>query len=114
MCYPLTRHKSQITLSSGTTADGFDALMTKHSKRSFEHFIVTSDMALIAAGSQNGQRVLRQHGVKGAYVGGDWVEIEDCVTQFNIKGASHETNKCGGDCSVCPRSRPECGGQGHV
>ena len=62
-------------------------------------------MAPIAAGSQSSQRVLRQHGVKGAYVGGDWVEIEDCATEFNIKGASHETNKCGGDCSVCPRSR---------
>jgi glycerol-3-phosphate dehydrogenase len=47
----------------------------------------------------------RQHGVKGAYVGGDWVDIEDCGSKFNIEGGSHETNKCGGDCSACPRSR---------
>jgi L-2-hydroxyglutarate oxidase LhgO len=48
-----------------------------------------------------------QHGIKGAYVGGDWVNIEDCGELFNIKNGSDKTNKsnCGGDCSTCPRSR---------
>ncbi len=46
-------------------------------------------------------REVRQHGVKGAYVGGDWVPIEECADKFNISNGSH----CGGDCSTCPRSR---------
>ena len=45
---------------------------------------------------------VKQHGVSGAYVGGEWVNIEDCAEHFNIKGGS---GSCGGDCSVCPRSR---------
>ncbi len=45
-----------------------------------------------------------QHGVGGAYVGGDWVNIEDCDKLFNIKNGSSR-GACGGDCSVCPRSR---------
>lgn len=56
-------------------------------------------------GDSGGQVPAKQHGVKGTYVGGDWVDLEDCAEQFNIKGGSHETNKCGGDCSACPRSR---------
>ena len=52
----------------------------------------------------------RQHGVKGAYVGGDWCDMEDLGSQFLIKGGSHTTNKCLGDggkdsCKTCPRSR---------
>ena len=47
----------------------------------------------------------RENTAWGTYVGGDWVDLEDCAEQFNIKGGSHETNKCGGDCSACPRSR---------
>jgi glycerol-3-phosphate dehydrogenase len=46
----------------------------------------------------------RQHGVSGAYVGGDWVQIEDCDKLFNIKGGSG-SGACGGDCATCPRSR---------
>lgn len=45
-----------------------------------------------------------QHGVNGVYCGGDWVQIEDCDKVFNIKNGSG-AGKCGGDCSVCPRSR---------
>ena len=30
----------------------------------------------------------KQHGVKGAYVGGKWVEIEECADKFNIKDGS--------------------------
>ena len=44
----------------------------------------------------------RQHGVGGAYVGGEWVPIEECATKFSIPNGS---GKCGGDCSTCPRSR---------
>ena len=62
-------------------------------------------MAPTAERVQNIDRVQRQHGIRGAYVGGDWVDLEDCANEYNIKGGSNETNKCGGDCSVCPRSR---------
>jgi len=27
----------------------------------------------------------RQHGVKGVYLAGEWVDIEDCAERFNIK-----------------------------
>jgi hypothetical protein len=36
-----------------------------------------------------------QHGVNGAYVGGDWVDMEDCATQFSIGDGS-----CGNNCEV--------------
>ena len=43
------------------------------------------------------------HCSKGAYVGGDWVNIEDCVEAFNMH------KRCGGEtegkCAACPRSR---------
>jgi L-2-hydroxyglutarate oxidase LhgO len=45
----------------------------------------------------------RVHGDRGAYVGGDWVEIEDCAELFNIGNGSQ--SRCGGDCLACPRSR---------
>lgn len=45
----------------------------------------------------------RVHGDRGAYVGGDWVELEDCAELFNIKNGSE--SRCGGDCRACPRSR---------
>lgn len=44
----------------------------------------------------------RVHGDGGAYVGGDWVSIEDCAKQFNIKNGS--SMPCVGDCRTCPRS----------
>lgn len=47
--------------------------------------------------------VSKVHGNKGAYVGGEWVDIEDCAEKFNIKGGSNE--KCTKQCSSCPRSR---------
>ena len=40
------------------------------------------------------------HGDGGAYVGGDWIDIEDCA-RFNVKNGSN--SKVG--CSACPRSR---------
>eukprot|EP00596_Hydrurales_sp_CCMP1899_P010047 CAMPEP_0119037820 /NCGR_PEP_ID=MMETSP1177-20130426/6331_1 /TAXON_ID=2985 /ORGANISM="Ochromonas sp, Strain CCMP1899" /LENGTH=576 /DNA_ID=CAMNT_0006999535 /DNA_START=76 /DNA_END=1803 /DNA_ORIENTATION=- len=45
----------------------------------------------------------RQHGVKGAYVGGTWVDIEDCGEEYNIKDGSGEG--CDKKCATCPRSR---------
>jgi len=36
-----------------------------------------------------------QHGVNGAYVGGDWVDMEDCADQFSILDGS-----CGNICEV--------------
>ena len=54
-------------------------------------------------------RKTKQHGVEGAYVGGDWVEMEDCVDKFTLKDTATSTKnykeKCGGDCAACPRSR---------
>jgi len=44
-----------------------------------------------------------QHGVKGAYVGGEWVDIEDCAEKFNIKDGSNCIGN--GNCKACPRSR---------
>ena len=47
-------------------------------------------------------RKLPQHGVKGAYYGGTWVDLEDCADTFQP-----DPTKCSG-CptqSVCPRSR---------
>ena len=52
---------------------------------------------------------IKQHGVKGAYVGGDWVDIEDCASQFNIQDGSDVINCHNADnsekCKACPRSR---------
>lgn len=45
---------------------------------------------------------IRQHGEKGVFVGGDWVNIEDCDKKFNIKGGSGECTK---NCETCPRSK---------
>jgi L-2-hydroxyglutarate oxidase LhgO len=54
-----------------------------------------------ASGSKNlREEKPKQHGIKGAFVGGDWVDIEDCGEQFNIKNGS-----CGKNCEACPRSR---------
>ena len=43
------------------------------------------------------------HGSKGAFVAGDWVNIEDCADKFNIKNGSQ--NRCNKNCATCPRSR---------
>jgi glycerol-3-phosphate dehydrogenase len=44
----------------------------------------------------------RQHGVKGVYMGGDWLPIEDCAKRLEtINGAEN----CSKNCEACPRSR---------
>ena len=43
---------------------------------------------------------VKVHGTGGAYVAGEWVDIEDCDDLFNIKNGS-----CSKDCEQCPRSR---------
>jgi hypothetical protein len=43
------------------------------------------------------------HGAGGAFVGGEWVDIEDCAERFNIKDGSG--NKVKHTCGSCPRSR---------
>ena len=43
----------------------------------------------------------RQHGVKGVYLGGDWVDMEDCAKRHHIETGSG----CQGNCAKCPRSR---------
>ena len=58
------------------------------------------------SGASSKTRVLRERNVhcdKGAYVAGEWVDMEDIGERFNVKGGSH--GKCGGNCSTCPRSR---------
>ena len=51
----------------------------------------------------------RQHGRKGAYVGGDWMDIEDCGEGFSIDHGSdktcHKFQKGNPKCATCPRSR---------
>ena len=54
-------------------------------------------------GSGGRDAVRRVHGDGGAYVGGDWVAMEDLGSRFNVAGGS--AGKCGGDCRTCPRSR---------
>lgn len=39
------------------------------------------------------------HCDKGAYIGGDWVDIEDLGDRYK------HTNPCDGNCKACPRSR---------
>ena len=46
----------------------------------------------------------RVHGDGGAYVGGEWVDIEDCAERFNVAGGSCATCRSAGD-GTCPRSR---------
>ena len=46
-----------------------------------------------------GDRQRRQHGVKGVYYGGDWVDIEDCDRILQDKTCSGD-----GVCQGCPRS----------
>jgi glycerol-3-phosphate dehydrogenase len=41
------------------------------------------------------------HGDGGAYVGGNWVDIEDCAAHFNVTDGSDGKVGCG----ACPRSR---------
>jgi len=43
------------------------------------------------------------HGDGGAFVGGSWIDIEDCDRLFNIKDGSG--NKVPNTCGNCPRSR---------
>ena len=60
-----------------------------------------------AAAASKKKKVVRQvHGDKGAFYGGDWVEMEDCGEVFNIKeGSDSRWKGPGGKCSACPRSR---------
>lgn len=44
-----------------------------------------------------------QHGVKGIYLGGDWLPIEECATRINSLSSS--SDKCDRNCSTCPRSK---------
>ena len=46
--------------------------------------------------------IMRQHGEKGVFVGGDWVAIEDCAEKFNISNGS---GNCQLNCKTCPRSK---------
>jgi len=43
------------------------------------------------------------HGDGGAYVGGSWVDIEDCGKQFDMKSSG--CPDAGTKCEACPRSR---------
>ena len=45
----------------------------------------------------------RQHGVKGVYYGGDWLDINDCDGKFNI---SEEL--CSSGCTTTNSSQPPC------
>jgi len=51
------------------------------------------------------------HGDKGAFVGGGWVDIEDCHDNFNISHGSDKRHaaECKGACEKCPRSRSRIG-----
>ena len=46
------------------------------------------------------------HGSGGVYLGGDWLNIEECDKLFNIKnGSGGNRDPCANDCATCPRSR---------
>ena len=49
------------------------------------------------------------HGSNGAWVAGEWLDIEDCAEHFNIQGASHTTGTLTRNCATCPRSRTRHG-----
>jgi len=49
------------------------------------------------------QEPRKVHGDHGAFVGGDWIDIEDCGELFNIKNGSDK--KVPNTCGNCPRSR---------
>ena len=46
------------------------------------------------------EKAPRQHGVKGVYYGGEWLDIEDCAGKFNPENCSSCNHK-----DKCPRSR---------
>ena len=49
---------------------------------------------------------MQAHCDGGAWVGGDWVPIEQCAERFLCQGASTSAKKCSKeDCARCPRSR---------
>ncbi len=43
------------------------------------------------------------HGSKGAFVGGEWIPIEECADKFYIQNGSG--GDCSKNCATCPRSR---------
>ena len=43
------------------------------------------------------------HGSKGAFVGGEWIPIEECADKFYINNGSG--GDCSKKCSTCPRSK---------
>ena len=47
----------------------------------------------------------RVHGDGGAYVGGDWVDLEDCAERFNVAGGSGGCAGCTQPCAPRSRSR---------
>ena len=49
------------------------------------------------------KRVRPIHGSKGAFVGGDWIPIEECADKFYINNGSG--GDCSKKCASCPRSR---------
>jgi hypothetical protein len=54
------------------------------------------------ANSKKTSTEAEQHGVKGLYVGGDWLPIEECADYFSkIEGSE----KCNRNCCSCPRSQ---------
>jgi glycerol-3-phosphate dehydrogenase len=52
----------------------------------------------------NEKRELKQHGVKGVYYGGEWLDMEDCDKIF--QNPTHECSTCehNKEGKKCPRS----------
>ena len=52
---------------------------------------------------------MQAHGNTGAFVGGDWIPIEEVGERFLCSGKTTSTDvyraRCGGDCAACPNNR---------
>jgi glycerol-3-phosphate dehydrogenase len=49
------------------------------------------------------KEVVHQHGVKGVYLGGEWLPIEECASRESL--FENSSDKCNKSCHTCPRSR---------
>ena len=47
--------------------------------------------------------VVHQHGVKGVYLGGEWLPIEECAARATL--FENSSDKCNKSCQTCPRSK---------
>ena len=79
-----------------------------HSQRQRRRSFVRRIMPPPPTSSSSSSLPPRQHGVKGVYYGGDWLDLEDCAGRFfpNNDDDDNHNIHCHPDCDrPCPRSR---------